>query len=199
MNKNKASETRRSQAISARNFLSFLMVAIILAAGVGFYFGYRLIKQYADEVNKTVTASQSTVQSPAQLDALKKQVAERQALVAKSNQLFTTSDNYQTQALKDVQAYASQSGVTITNTEFSKLTTATAPTTASSTPQTAATNSIVVSLKSPVSYDKLLHFLHGIENNLPKLQVTGLVIGRPNPATGDSVTVDKITITVATN
>lgn len=197
------------KATSFRNFLAFLMVAIILAAGAGFYFGLRIVKQYAVDVSHTIADANASGTSVQQLNTLKTQLAERQSLVEKANQLFATPDTYQTQGLKDIQQYASNAGVVITNTEFTKAATTptatTSPvaiTTTGGTASASSANNIVVTLQSPVSYTKFLNFLSEIEGNVPKLQITGMSIGRPSATadttSDDDVVVDKITIMVAT-
>jgi len=176
-------------AVATRNFLAFFMVLVVLGATAGFYFGLQIIKDYAVEVSHAVADSNASGKSIEQLSVLKQELAEREPLVAKASQLFSNESNYQAQGLKDIQKYASITGVTITNTDFSKSDTTTAPATLGGT--------AVITIQSPVSYAKLLAFIDALEGNLPKLQITGINISRPTAASGDLVTTDKITITVA--
>jgi len=178
------------KAASTRNFLAFFMVVVIIGATAGFYFGLQVIKAYAVEVSHTVADSSASGESITQLSDLKQELAEREPLVIKANQLFSTQADYQTQGLKDIQKYASISGVNITNTDF-PTNDATAPATVGS-----ATDA-VITIQSPVSYAKLLNFIDILEGNLPKLQITSINITRPTQASGDFVTTDKITITVS--
>lgn len=173
-------------ATRMRNVLAFLMVVIIIGACAGFYFGLQSVKDYALEVTHSVSDANASGKNVEQLSVLKQQLAERKPLVTKANQLFATSDNYQLQSLKDIQKYASEAGITISNTEFDKVTAA------------AGGHSVLVTLQSPVSYAKFIQFLDAIEGNLPKMQITGVSISRPTSASGDNITTDKITITVAT-
>jgi hypothetical protein len=190
-------DAKKFNSITMRNILSFLMVLLVLGAGVGFYFGLQFIKTYALDVSHTVSDASASRKNVEQLGVLKQELVERSTLVTKANQLFATSDTYQLQSLKDIQKYASDAGITITNTEFDK---DVAPTGAA-TPPTATvsgTHSVLVTLQSPVSYAKFLQFLDAIEGNLPKMQITGVSISRPNNASGDQISSDKLTITVAT-
>jgi len=177
------------KAASARNILSFLMFVVVIGSAAGFYFGLQTIKAYAVDVSHTVADANASGKNIEQLSDLKQALAEREALVAKANTLFATPDTYQAQVLKDLQKYANEAGVTITNTEFDKQQAGTVA---------ASGHSAVVTVGSPVSYAKLMKFLNALEGNLPKLQVTGVSISRPAAASGDLVTTEKITIAVAT-
>ena len=182
-------------AIGIRNFLTFVMVVIILGAVAGFYYGLQIVREYAVEVSHAVTDSTASGKSIVELSTLKRELAEREPLVTKANQLFSTPASYQAQALKDIQKYASVTGVTIANTEFSKTPAATPPT---SPVVGTGEQSAIITLQSPTSYAKLLKFIDAIEGNLPKMQITGITVSRPTTASGDNVNTEKITITVAT-
>ena len=199
-------EQKKMNAVTVRNALSALMVILVIGAAVGFYFGLQIIKDYALDVSHTVSDANASGQNIQKLSVLKTQLAERKTLVTKANQLFATQDTYQLQSLKDIQKYAGEAGITITNTDFNTAAastptaatgTAAAPAPAKAAPATAG-HSIIVTLQSPVSYAKFIQFLDSIEGNLPKMQITGVGISRPGNASGDLITIDKITITVAT-
>jgi len=185
----------KMNATTTRNILSFVMVILILGAGAGFYYGLQIIKTYAVDVSHTVADASASRKNIEELGVLKQQLAQRNALVTKANQLFATPDNYQLQALKDIQKYASDAGITISNTEFDKDSSGNTPPPAAAG---SSAHSVLVTLQSPVSYAKFLQFLDAVEGNLPKMQITGVSISRPNDASGDLITSDKLTITVAT-
>ena len=185
---------KKGKAINAtvtRNFLAFFMAIIIIGSAVGFYFGLQIIQKYALDVSHTVSDSNASGQNIEQLSVLKQELAQREPLVTKANQLFTTETTYQSQALKDLQQYASTSGIVISNTEFNKGQ-------AVKGADPAEAHSAIVTVQSPVSYSKLLKFLNAIEGNLPKMQITGISISRPTATSGDNIATDKLTITVAT-
>ena len=179
---------KKLTATTIRNILAFLLVIITVGAAVGFYSGLRIIKAYSLEVTHTISDSNASGKQVEQLSQLKKQLADGQVLVAKAEKLFSTPATYQTQVLKDISKYASETGVSISNIE-SVTPAAGAPTTGSSQ---------IITLQSPVSYLSLLKFIDAIEGNLPKMQISGINIGRPTSASGDNVTVQKITIMVST-
>ena len=199
-------KSKPTKAVTTRNFLTSFMVIVIIGAAAGFYFGLEIIKKYSLEVSHTVSDSSASGQNIEQLGALKQELAQREPLVTKANQLFTTEAAYQSQVLKDIQQYASASGIVISNTEFNKAPAAKEVTPAVATParansagvNSAEAHSAVVTVQSPVSYSNFLRFLNAIEGNLPKLQITGISINRPTVTSGDTIVTDKITITVAT-
>jgi len=190
----KNNKNKGMKATSTRNILAFLMFVVIAGAAAGFYFGLQTIRTYALDVSHTVSDANASGKNVEQLSELKQALADREPLVAKANSLFATEATYQSQVLKDLQKYASDAGITISNTSFDKQSASdTAPIASAVTSE-----SVVVTVSSPVSYARLMKFLDELEGNLPKLQVTGISLSRPANATGDLVATDKITITVAT-
>ena len=190
----KNDKSKSLKATSTRNLLSFLMIIVLVGAVGGFYYGLQGLKAYALDVSHSVADANASGKNIEQLGALKQALSEREALVAKANSLFTTPNAYQSQVLKDLQKYAADTGVTISNTEFDK------QAAGGATAATGAANShsVAVTIGTPVSYAKLLKFLEALEGNLPKLQVTGVSLSRPSVTSGDLVASEKITITVAT-
>jgi hypothetical protein len=185
---------KRMKASSLRKVLTALMILLILAIGAGFYYGLEQVKAYAVEVSHTVIDADASGQNIGKLQALKKALADSESLVAKANKLFTTDANYQSQGLKDVQKYASDFGLTISNTNFD----APVPAAGATPPTVAAGHSFVITLQSPVSYIQLLKFLDAIEGNLPKMQINSISLERPTSGKADQVSVGDITIVVST-
>lgn len=184
-------DNKKTQATTTRNILATTLVIVIIGAIVGFYFGLQIIKAYALEVTHTVTDSHASGQNVEELSALQQQLAAGQSLVAKADALFSTPATYQTQALKDISKYASDAGISISSIDSAA---PSATGTITATPD----YSEVITIQSPVSYAKFLQFLDAIEGNLPKMQITGITIGRPAIPSGDLITTDKITVMVST-
>jgi len=180
------------KATTTRSILSLLMFIVIIGSAAGFYFGLKTVTAYAIEVSHSVSDANASGNNVEQLGTLKQALTDREALVAKANTLFATPATYQSQVLKDLQKYASETGVTISGTEFDKLLDG------SAAPAMINSHSVIVTIGSPVSYAHLLKFLDAVEGNLPKLQVTGISLNHLTAASGDMVGIDKIAITVAT-
>jgi hypothetical protein len=186
-------DTKNNQATTTRNILSAVLVIVIIGSAVGFYFGLQIIKNYALEVTHAVTDSHASGTNIQELNQLKQQLAAGQGLVAKADSLFSTPATYQTQALKDISKYAGEAGLSISSIDSGK-----PAEPAKGTAVPVSDYSEVITIQSPVSYAKFLQFLDAIEGNLPKMQITGITIGRPTISSGDQITTDKITITVST-
>lgn len=172
-----------------RNILAFILVIVIIGSVIGFYFGLQLVKAYSLDVSHAVTDSNASGKNIDQLSQLKTELASGKVLVSKADQLFSTPSSYQTQALKDISKYAADAGVSVSSIDSGKATTTGTP--------TAPDYSETITLSSPVSYVKFIKFIDAIEGNLPKMQITGITIGRPSSPSGDNITTDKITITVS--
>jgi len=171
------------KATSIRGLLSFVIVVLILGIAGGFYLGLEKVREFSISVNHTVADADASGGSVDELQKLKQALAQSETLVNKANLVFATEANYQSQALKDVQKYASTFGVTIKNTDFGGAT------------STVGARSFVITLQSPVDYNKLLQFLDAIEGNLPKMQIASISLSRPT--TGDlNKTVETGTITI---
>jgi hypothetical protein len=173
-------------SMKATSVRSLLIVCVLLAVGAvagGFYYGLERVKEYAIEVSHTYADANAAERQISELQKLKTTLASSQTLVKKADQLFATESNYQSRAVQDVQRYARQTGVTVTNTDFPE------------SQQAAGSHTLTIGIKSPVSYERLIRFLEAIEGNLPKMQLSGIKISR---ASGSGVTVENISIEVAT-
>jgi hypothetical protein len=179
----------KMSAVTLRRILASSIVLLIGLAGVGFYFAQSFLHDFAVSVGQTVAQSKSSDTSLQSLSTLQQKLANEQDIIRKTNTIFTSTTNYQTQAVQDLITYAGETGITISNYVFP----------ATGVTSSAATNSIpltqiTVTLASPVSYNNLLKFMTAIEGNLPKMQITSLNLGRVD---GDSTSVQIQQLTVA--
>lgn len=168
-----------------KNLLVGIFVATILLGGAGFYLGLNVIRDYAIQANKTAADAKASSLQVDQLQKLKNQLSESESLIAKANLMFATPENYQSQALTDIRAYAAKAGITVTKTDFEENT------------DTAIQGRIVdIALQEPVPYSNLIVFLNGLEGNLPKMQVSSLGITRSD--TPGAVIVNDLKIIIST-
>ena len=165
-----------------KTLLIGLFVLLVLGLGGLFYLSLNEFKDYALKVNHRTQDAEASAQQVQQLQSLKGQIADSQQLIAKANQLFSTPENYQTQALTDIRAIAATSGVSISGTEFND----------SDNPN--GQKIMTVKLASPVSYKKIIAFFHGIEGNIPKMQVSSATLSHVSGGNSDSVSVEEIKI-----
>ncbi len=168
-----------------RAILITLLVVVILGGAGLFALGISEVRNFAFEVNHSAADAEASGKIVQNLQSLKSQLTQSEVLIAKANAMFATPENYQTQSITDIRAYADAAGLVITKTSFEEAT-AEAPAT------------MVVSIQSPVSYTKLIQFLDSIEGNIPKMQVASIGVGHVTGSGADSVSIDDIKITTAT-
>lgn len=174
------------RAASLRSFLVAVIIILLLVVAGGFYLGFQQVRSFAVEVSHSVADADASGKQIEELQVLKKELEERESLVTKANKLFATTDNYQSQALSDVQKYAQVHGVTILNTNFE------------GDVEGSTSHTFVITLQSPVAYTKLLQFLDAIEGNLPKMQVTSVSLGHTTGGAANEVTTEAIKIGIST-
>lgn len=164
-----------------KTLIAMFILLIVGSAGV-FYLTLGAFKEYAVEVNHRLQDAEASGKQIEQLQSLKGQLDQSQQLIAKSNQLFSTPDQYQTNAQTDIQAIAQRSGVAIAGTEFAD----------GSNPADMYT--VTVRLGSPVQYSQLIQFFDGIEGNLPKMQVVSATFTNIQGGGANTVGVEDIKI-----
>lgn len=177
----------KMNAVTLKGILITIIILLIVLAGVGFYFAQSWLNTLAISVSHTVASSATSDSSVQSLQKLQSELATQQDIITKTNNLITSTDTYQTQAVQDLIAYAAATGITISNYSFPAVTATTAT---NATP----TTQVTVTLTSPVSYNNLLRFMNDIEGNLPKMQIVMINLARID---GDSSSVSVSQLTVA--
>src|SRR6185312_67259 len=177
----------RMTAVTLKGILITVIVLLIILAGVGFYFAQSWLNTLAISVSHTVASSATSANSIQSLQKLKTELATEQDIITKTNNLFASTNTYQTQAVQDLIAYAADTGITISNYSFPAIT-------ATSATSSAPSTQVTVTLTSPLSYTNLLKFMNDIESNLPKMQITTIDLTR---VAGDSNSVGVSQLTIA--
>lgn len=201
--------------------LSLLILSVI---GIGlFAIGYSRLKTFAIAAEKVTSQAQASQSSVQDLVSTKKTLEQDADAVNRASQLVAESKSYvyQDQIINDINKYANQAGLTITNISFSTPTTA--PVGATSTPTPSKTPSETpsmtpssttgtigtatpagvksmtasVTLKSPADYLSILNFIHYIEQSLFRMQISQVGISASGDTTHpDQVSSDVLTIEV---
>lgn len=177
-------------ATSFQKLLIFFVVVVIGLTAAGFYYGLTEIRKLAIQVNNKVEDAEASGEQIDELRRLQQTLTQSDSLVQKANRMFTTESAFTSDAVRDLERYASVSGVSIRTTNFveaGEVQGGGSPT----------DRFIRVSLAQPVSYAQLIRFLQLVEGNLPKMQVNTLTVSRPDQTSGDQVTVGDITIGVS--
>lgn len=167
-----------------RGLLGFFLVLVTLGGGALFYYGVETVKAYAISVNERLVDANDSENNIKQLQLLKSQLAQSEILISKADQMFATPQNYQAQALIDVQNYANQTGISLTTRTFE-------------TPEGTNLHLIVLGLNNPTNYSQLLQFLTLVEANIPKMQVHSISLKHVAGGDSNTVEVSEIKINIA--
>lgn len=205
---------QRSSAMTATKLRVILVVCLfaitLLAAGV-FYIGHRQLTTMATDVSHAIGEANASQNTLASLQQTERDLKANQDTVDRAQQVVADSQNYtyQNTIITDLQTYASRAGLTINTIDFSggdtnsgtsaapATTTPTAPASgATTTTGSLKTTKVTVTLKNPVNYDNLLHFLRSIEQNLTKLQIANVGLSKATDA--NTVTTNSLSIELYT-
>ena len=199
-------QTQSLNATTMRIVFSAALAVILLAMSVGFYLTYTSLQKTAEEVSRVQTEAQTSDARVQNLITLEKQLKENSLAFDRAQQIVADSKSYQyqNQIINDLTHYANQSHIGITSFTFQD---ATAPenssaattsqtntsvdenskdnsssnTTVAPTPATTNTiksTQVSIQLSAGVAYQDLLHFLHLIEQNLTRMQVSDVVMSK---------------------
>jgi hypothetical protein len=186
-----------------------LSLVILSVLGIGaFTFGYSQLKQFVVAAQDVATKAQASQSSVRDLVATKKFLETNADAVNRANQLAAESKSYvyQDQVISDINQYASEAGLVITNIAFTAPTTAAVGSTSGTTsaPATgsaaapAGVKSITanVTVQNPTDYLAMLNFIHLIEQSLFRMQISQVGIStsgddkNPNQVSSDILTIE---------
>lgn len=190
-----------------RIILIATIIVLIAAAATGYWFLRQQLVSYAEEVNRAAVEANISSNDVRDLQKLQDQLTKDSVAITRTKNIVAESRSYQyqDQAINDLSRYAKVAGVTISGYGFDSAgsaATAAAPAapvdpTAATAPTGLKTTRISVTLKTPVDYKALMRFIHSIELNLTKMQLTGISISQPSDAKS-MVSVNPLTIEVYT-
>jgi len=183
-------KSNKLSATSLRTILRAIVGLIIVLAIAGFYFTQNWLSNYATQTNKVPDSSADNA-SPQALNKIQTEVARNQAYGDKASSMIASSQNYQSQAVKDLNKYASSAGVSIASYSLSQ------PTTSINPIGGLKSGFVTITMDNPVQLKNLLKFFKYIETNLPAMQLTGINI-TPSQSLNGTVSVQPLIIEVYT-
>lgn len=192
-------------ATKLRVLLSAGLVVVTGIAGGVFYLGQGQLKTLATDVSRVVADANASQNNIALLKKTEQELETNRDVIARAGKVVADSKqyNYQNIIVTDLNQYAQQYGMSITNIDFGAATgsasaapatpgtgASAAPTAQASTTKTVTVN---VTLENPVNYDDLLRFVRALERNLTKMQIANFSVTKSaeNP---DDVTTNSLTI-----
>lgn len=104
-----------------------------------------------------------------QLRFLETYLDDNKNIVNRAQAIVSEAGQYQQQVVNDINAYAGRSGVTVLGYNFTNSAGA-----ASSKVSGTSVTQVTVTLANPIEYTSFLRFLMAIEQNLTRMQVTGV-------------------------
>lgn len=184
----------KMKATSLRSSMIVIIVIVIALSTVGFYYAQSLLNTFATSVGQVVSKSTAGGGNAHELVVIQEEIAENQAVADKAGLLLVPSQDYQGQIISDLNKYATNTGISITDYKVPKtaITGAKAPVILG-----VGINYLTITLANPVPIASLIQFFKSIETNIPKIQLTGISITQ-NQGSSINVTVDPITIEVFT-
>jgi hypothetical protein len=189
-------------AVKLRLILSLSIVLILGLTVFGFYSASKILHTYANDVataNGKAHLSESNVQ---RLQATKTDLEKNKEAVDRAANIVadSTSYKYQNQIITDISNYAQNANIKVLGFSFDT-TSAAKPST--STPGGAGapiagvkSTTVTVQLDSAVPYTNLLQFVHSIEQNLTKMQISKLSLAKASSGGANMVAGQSLAIEV---
>jgi hypothetical protein len=159
--------------MSAVIFKRVLVGAIVLLVcgliGGGYWMSELLTASASEADHLKIDADVSALEVQ-QLKQLKTQLLVQNDIVERAHQIGASISQYkyQDQVIEDVNSYAARYGIQVSNFDF------TAPAAGLGAKASGSKTPFKVSLQGPIAYESFLRFLHDIETNLTRIQVTSL-------------------------
>ena len=179
-------------AITLRAIMVLLTVSISVGSIVIFYF---VQQSFQKTISQQQGGSTSTL-SEQQIQSTKTKISQLKPTADKAATIAILGQNYQDQAIKDLNKYASLSGVVIEGGFSFVRPVATEPSLQFMVGNLLS-QPVAITLANPVNLNNFINFLKLIENNIPLMQLTGIDISRAPGSTTDIIT-DPLTIEVLT-
>lgn len=188
-------------AVRLRLILSLSLFVIALITSAVMYFVYNRLYEVAIDVSHAVADSHASQDNIQTLQKVQKELEKNKDVIARAGNIVADSQSYQyqNQIISDLNTFAGNAGIGITNIDFAGGNPTGGPATTPKTngpvaPTGVKSTSVSVTLQNPVPYDSLLRFIRSIEQNLTKMQISKVSLAK-GPS-GSDVTSEVLTIQV---
>jgi hypothetical protein len=149
------------------------LALLISGVGVGTWWLQGVLAERVASTDRAKTDADLAQLDLEKLRRLQIQLDQQKDTIERADQIAATASNYQyqDQVVGDLENYAHRHQVEIASFDFSG---ASSPGASTNSPAGTTRTPFTVSLRGPLSFDKVMDFLRDIENNLTKLQVASL-------------------------
>lgn len=190
-------------SVSLRNILISSIVIVVIVGIGAFLFLQKYLSSIAGEVNSNNLRAAASSQDITQLQKLQTEMANNQVAVTRAASVVGESKQYQyqDQIINDLSQYAKAAGFQIQSFAFSDPTLGSSPSPGASTgaatvPLGLKITTVTVTLPQNLSYVTIMKFLKSVEQNLTKMELTGVSLTM-DPVSG-SISLQPLTIGVYT-
>lgn len=181
----------KKSTIKATNMRVVLVICLLLLLSLmagGFYLAYLNLKNVSTEVTKVQTEASSSDAQIAALQKTEQDLEEYADVVTRARDIVAESKSYQyqDQIIDTLTTFANQSGLSISSFSFQADSDTTGSSTATQQPPTEGgqasaspsgslkSTMVSVQLVNNIPYTNMLNFIHLIESNITKMQISQL-------------------------
>lgn len=165
---------RHLTAVGLKRIFVVGMIVMVILLIFGFSWLSSMLESRHIEADHTKIDAEIARNDIEQLKYLDNYMADNQEIVERAQSIVSESSQYQHQVIYDINTYASRSGVEVLGYNFEDAETQ-GTSTSSNVSGTQITN-VTVTISNPVAYEDFLRFLMSIEQNLTRMQVTGVTM-----------------------
>lgn len=177
-----------SKPVTTRYALIAILVLLGSGVALGFVKGLGALKQEAQAVNQLVLDSKASENNVTRMKNLKERLSSLQDLELLANKMTSPQDSfqYQERSIQTLNHYAQQSGISISQINFSAKVVGVGN-------QGGNNVLITVSLRNPVGYTNFLKFMRLVESGLSQMQILQVQISKDKD---EKVAVGPISIAI---
>jgi len=182
------------KATSLRTMMLTVLFLIIVILIGGFHFVQSWLNDLAISSNASNSSQTTSTTDSQTIKKLESDISNQKVANDKATGMIVSKQNYLSDIQQDLNKYASDTGVTISESKASDI-----PATTTNAPliNGVQSNYVSVALKNPTSYAGLIKFIKAIETNIPKMKLMSINISRAGDS-GNNVNVEPFIIEVYT-
>jgi len=175
--------------------LAVLLIALTAGMITSLFYAQTILQEKATETSRIKAEAEFAQGEVATLDKLRADLAESETAIAKAEAIVADSKSYryQDQVIDDITSYADRYKISIEGFDFSADTTI--PTGQEKSLASAKKTIVTVSIAGETNYDDFLRLVRSLEQNVTKLQLTGLTIS-PTAGNGNNIAQTSLEIEV---